>query len=189
MWGQSYVPQFPPFKVCPPNQRLVTVGYPNSTNHTLFPYPRDYVGNGYYVLITPFTLRGSNSFGTILYQMAIELGDNRGLLAPARFRLAVYLLQEAEKKITGFNEASLIAQTDEITLYPSAPQMLYANLLKPVMLESEGDYGLGVWSDSSIATAGGRFSTGFSGEPQFQWNVLRLQRLQRTHGDHPVCGG
>ena len=128
VWGQSYVPQAPSFAGCPDTQRLVTVGYRNASNATLFPYPRDAVGNGYYVQITPFTLRGSNSFGTVLYQMAIQLGDNRALYAPARFRLAVYLLQEAEKKITGFNEASLIAQTDEITLYPSAPQMLYANL-------------------------------------------------------------
>ena len=168
VWGQSYVPQVPPFPGCPASQRLVTVGYPNATNHTLFQYPSDRIYGGYYVYVTPFTLRGQSAFGTVLHQLSLQLGDNRVLFAPTRFRLVVYLLQEAEKKINGFNEASMIAQTDELTLYPSAPQTVYADLLRPVLLESEGDYGLGVWADGPLILPGGRFSSGFSGIPQFQ---------------------
>jgi hypothetical protein len=168
VWGQSYVPQFPAFKTCPPNQRLVTVGYPNATNHTTFIYPVDSIWGSEFVYVTPFTLRGQNAFGTVLYQVSLAVGENRNHFLPTRFRIAIYLLQEAEKKITGFNEASMIAQTDEITLYPSAAQVIYANLIKPVMLESEGDYGLGIWSDGYITLPGGRYGSGFTGIPQFR---------------------
>ena len=168
--AQSYVPQPIPFSQCPPGQRLVTVGYPNANNRTTFPYnDEDSLLFGDYaeVYVTPFTLRGSNAFGTVLYQVSLALLDNTRLLRPVRFRIGVYLFAEAEKKTTGFNFAALIAQTDEITLYPSRDQMLYANLLQPVLLDSEGDYGLGIYAESLMYVAGGKFETGFSGEAQF----------------------
>ena len=45
---------------------------------------------------------------------------------------------------------------------------VYANLLKPIILDSEGDYGLAIYTDSSLIIAGGDWNTGMFGENQFQ---------------------
>ena len=67
---------------------------------------------------TGFTLRGQNAFGSVMYQMAVRLGDQRWLIGePAHIRLGIYLYQEAETCDTKkFDLAALIAQTDFITV-------------------------------------------------------------------------
>ena len=120
--SQSYIPQPVPFTQCPPGQQLLTVGSMDLTNTTLFPYQDEgsmlYVDSYYpYVYVTPFTLRGQNAFGVTIYQMALNLFDNRYVLnGPAHMRLAIYLYQEAEKSTEMFDLAAVIAQTDEITV-------------------------------------------------------------------------
>ena len=149
--AQSYVPQFPAFTAssCPPGQQFVSVGSLDTYNSTLFPENQQGTQLGtywnpyyQYVYTTPFT---NTAFGAVLTQLQVNLLDNSLLPTPVYFRLALYLFQTAEKKINGYNEATLIGQTDEITLYPSKDQILYANLMQPVTLLSEGDYGIGIY--------------------------------------------
>ena len=53
-------------------------------------------------------------------------------------------------------------------LYPSGPQTLYADLLKPVTLASENDYGLAIYSSQPIGIPGGDWGTGMLGLTQFE---------------------
>ena len=126
---------------------------------------------------TPFT---NTAFGSVLSQVQMNLLDNSGLPGPVYFRIAIYLFQIAEKKSTGYNEATRLGQTDEITLYPSKDQILYANLMSPVSLLSEGDYGIGIYSNLPFFIAGGPERSGFSAEPQF-WSETEGQSRHPYH--------
>ena len=171
--AQSYVPQVPTWSQgsCAPGLRYVSFGNLDSWNTTLYPenkqgtilgsYWNDYYQ---YIYTTPFT---NTQFGAVLSQVAVNLLDNSLLPEPVYLRIGIYLMQIAEKKSLSFNEATLLGQTDEITLYPSKDQILYANLMKPVSLLSEGEYGIGIYVNKPIFIAGGAYETGFSAIQQF----------------------
>ena len=169
--SQSYIPQPAPFSSCPGGQTLLTLGNMDSTRLLgASNAPHSSGGDTQYFSLTPFTLRGQSAFGVQIYQMAISLGDNSygyGLFHPVHMRLAIYLYQEAENNTESFDLATLVAQTDEITLYPSGGQILYANLLQPVILDSEGDYGMAVYADDVFQAALGEPGTGMYGLGQF----------------------
>ena len=115
--SQPYLPEPVPFGGCPPGQRLLTLGTTDTSNQTMFPYQGDIFTDVYgYVSVTPITLHDQAAFGVKLYQMALALDDNRFLQQPAHLRLGIYLYQEAEKNVMGFDFAALIAQTDFITV-------------------------------------------------------------------------
>jgi hypothetical protein len=187
--GQSYVPQPPRLTAaaCRADQTFVSVGNLDSSNSTLFPNNAQGTQLGtywnpyyQYVYTTPFT---NTQFGAVLTQVAMNLLDNSGLPGPVYLRLAIYLFQIAEKKTMGFNEATLIGQTDEITLYPSGDQILYANLMESVSLLDEGDYGIGIYASSPIFIAGGPRSSGFSAEGQ-----VRSHHHTRNNSPEPPPG-
>ena len=81
-----------------------------------------------YVYTTPFT---NTAFGAVLSQLQMSVLDNSLLPGPVYFRMALYLFQVAEKRSTGFNEATLLGQTDEVTLYPSKDQIIYRQPHEP----------------------------------------------------------
>ena len=171
--GQAYVPNVPPFTPsnCPPGQSFVQVGRLDASNATAFPNNQQGAQLGtywspfyQYVYTTPFTNR---HFGAVLSQVAVAVLDNSGLPGPVYFRVAIYLFQEAQRNIMNFNQASLLSQTDEVTLYPSKDQVIYVNLLQNVTLESEGDYGIGIYASDQFYIAGGPRASGFSAEGQF----------------------
>ena len=150
--AQAYVPNPRPFTAsqCPPGQSFVQLGRLDSSNATAFPNNAQGTQLGalywnpyyQYAYTTPFTNR---HFGANITQLAVAVLDNSGLPGPVYFRLGLYLFQEPQRNIFGFNEAALLGQSDEITLYPSKDQVIYANLLQPVTLESEGDYGIAIY--------------------------------------------
>ena len=133
-----------------------------------------------YVYVTPFT---NPAFGVTIQQVAVGLLDNSGLRAPVTFRLGLYIFQQSERNVLSFSLASLIAQSDEIILYPSKDQVLYANLQKPVQLLSEGDYGIGIYSNAPFYIAGGARGSGFSAEGQFWYFDLNYPY---TYDDYQV---
>ena len=167
--SQSYIPQPAPFSSCASGQSLLTVGSTDVSDSSLFVTDSGIESSSSHqaVYMTPFTLRGQNAFGVVLSQMAVHVYDSNSLQVPAHLRLAIYLYQEAQNSSQAFDLAALVAQTDEITLYPSGEQTLYANLLQPVVLDSEGDYGLAIYSDSPLDLAGGPADTGVYGLGQF----------------------
>ena len=200
-WGQAYVPNVPAFTAanCPPGQQFVSIGNLDSSNKTLFPYNQQgsQLGtywNPYYqyTYVSPFT---NPKFGTVLTQVAVNVLDNSALPGPVYFRVGIYLFQEAQVKLNNFNEAALLGMTDEVTLYPSKDQIIYINLLQNVTLESEGDYGIGIYASDQFYIAGGPMKSGFSAEGEF-WDFTLFyndysvpQALMMYPGDrsHPVA--
>jgi len=131
--GQTYSPQVYPFtsSSCPSGQTFITMG-----NSSVYTYSQLYSSQIYFTPISP----SDADHGGVISQLQLALGDNSALTYPVHLRLGLYALQGSS--------ASLLAQTDEITLYPSGPQMLYANLLNAERLFSIYQYGIGVWSDN-----------------------------------------
>ena len=182
--AQSYVPQFPPFTAasCGPDQTFVQVGFPPYTagNATLFPdnSPSTYLGTYWspflpvYVYTTPFT---AFTFGATLHQITMALSDNSGLLGPVSVRLGLYLFQTPEKNVFDFNFASLLGMTDVLTLYPSKAQVVYANLMTPVKLLDEGDYGIAIYANGPVYIVGGPRYSGFSALPEFDFSYNDYQ--------------
>ena len=174
--AQSYVPQFPAFTAasCAAGQTFVQVGYPPSSasNATLFPdnAPGTTLGTYWgpftpiYVYTTPFT---SFLFGSVLHQITMALSDNSALLGPVAIRLGLFLFQSPDKNVFDFNFASLLGQTDVVTLYPSKAQTVYANLQTPVKLLDEGNYGIAIYANGPIFIVGGTRFSGFSALPDF----------------------
>ena len=173
--AQSYVPQFPEFTAanCGPDERFVQVGYrpADAKNTTLFPNNRsDESLGGYWSPTIPIytytTMFPSFTFGATLYQISVALNDNSGLLGPVAMRLGIYLMQTPENgKVIDFDFASLLGMTDVVTLYPSKAQTIFANLMKPVTLLAEGQYGLAIYVNNPIYIVGGKYESGYSGLP------------------------
>ena len=115
--SQPYIPEPVPFSRCPSGQRLLSIGFTDASNATLFPDNANQIWwTGGYVSVTPITLHDQRAFGVTLYQMALALNDNRFLGQPANVRLGIYLYQEPENNTEWFDLAVLIAQTDLITV-------------------------------------------------------------------------
>ena len=60
---------------------------------------------------------------------------------------------------------------------------MYANLLQPVILDSEGDYGMAIYTDSSLVIAGGGWNTGMFGLGQFP------EQLNQLYNDYSAPDG
>ena len=73
----------------------------------------------------------NTQFGAVLSQITLSLADNTRLAGPINLRLGLYLGGPVSY---GASSMSLMGQTAELTLYPSGPQLLYANLIQPVQL-------------------------------------------------------
>ena len=198
--AQSYVPQFPQFTAasCRDDQTFVQLGYaPESAkNASIFPdnSPGTSLGTYWgpftpvYVYTTPFT---TFTFGATLYQITAALSDNSALQGPMSIRLGLYLFQTPEKNVFDFNFASLLGMTDVITLYPSKEQVLYANLIKPVRLLSEGNYGVAIYANGPLYIVGGQRYSGFSALPEYDFGYNSYQlppSMQMWDGDkaHPL---
>ena len=174
--AQSYVPQVPALQpsVCTQaGQSFVSLGSVDSGNSTLFPFNSSSARLGdywypwlQYVYVTSFS---NVKFGAVMRQLAVGLLDNSRLYGPVRLRLGLYLFQSSQASSNYFNEAVLLGQTDEITLYPSKAQVLYADLLSPVQLLDEGDYGIGIYASDQVFIAGGPPGSGYSGDAQYWW--------------------
>ena len=122
-----------------------------------------------YVYVTPFP---RFYYGATLYQLSAVLSDNSGLLGPVSMRMGIYLFQTPEKgTVIDFDFASLLGMTDSITLYPSAAQTVYANLVKPVTLLAEGLYGIAIYVNNPIYMIGGTYDKppGYSGLPDLYY--------------------
>ena len=117
-----------------------------------------------FVYVSPIT---NSQYGVTVRQLAVGLLDNTALPAPVTLRLGLYIFQQSEASVLTFSLASLIGMTHEIILYPSKAQTLYANLLVPVQLLSEGYYGIGIYANDQFYIAGGAMGSGFSGQGQF----------------------
>ena len=126
------------------------------------------------------------AFGVLISQLSVGLLDNSALLHPVSIRLGLYIFQQSEAKLMSFSLASLIGMTDEITLYPCRDTVLYANLLKPVQLLSEGEYGIGIYASDQFYIAGGARGSGFSAEGQF-CQTAATQRSSPALSRSPVA--
>ena len=152
--GQAYTPLVTAITAasCAANSGLIKIGNDNFAD---FSRTSSSPLNGAVVYLSSYDPNAV--FGTQLTQMSLALGDNTGLSGPVHLRLGVYAMDENAGSGAEYAAATLVAQTDELTLYPSSPQTLYADLLVPVLLIGGGDYALGVWSDASFyAGSGGR---------------------------------
>ena len=74
-----------------------------------------------------------------------------------------------------FNFASLLGMTDVVTLYPSKAQTLFANLIQPVRLLDEGQYGIAIYTNGPIYMVGGPRFSGFSSLPDFGYGYNDYQ--------------
>jgi len=144
--GQSYSPQVYPFTSCPSGQTFITMG-----NASVYSYQQLYSSQISFTAISP----SDADHGGVISQLQLALGDNSALTYPVHLRMGLYALQGSS--------ASLLAQTDEITLYPSGPQMLYANLLNAERLFSIYQYAIGIWSDNYYTAGVQNDYTGYYG--------------------------
>ena len=132
--AQPYVPQEYQLSSCSSSGATVTtLGDVSVPDPTAYGVTAGIGGGTIY-----FTAFNNTAFGAALTQMSLALGINTGLTSPAHLTMGVYSLATASG-----NVMTLVGQTDEITLYPSGPQTLYANLLQPVRLLSGGQYATG----------------------------------------------
>ena len=162
--AQSYVPLVYPQSTCSSaTARLVSVG--NSSQQLQYGSVATTSLSGYgSVYLTAFN--NSGLFGAVLQQVTLPLGDNSLMSGPYTLRIGVYQLGAA---IDSYNDwgLSLLAQTDSVTVYPSAPQVLYANLLQPVQLLSGSQYAIGVWTNGGppCASSNQQCSVSVYGQP------------------------
>ena len=157
--AQPYTPIPASLASCPSGQTAVTLG-----STTLSPAD----GSFYYgslsnaqLLVLSINTTGLN--GATLSQLSLALGDNSRMAGPVQLTLGVYTyqLQPSSSPVTGL----LVAQTAEITVYPSSAQTLYASLLYPVTLMSTAgsQYGLAVWTDGYLVAGQHGYGSGYSG--------------------------
>ena len=141
--AQSYNPLVYPLTSCSsPTASLVTLG--NATVSD----PTDQVS---YFQSTEFLLTAFDNtlFGAVLSQIAVPLDDNTNAGGAIHLRLGVYTVGQVVAD-TSNSLMSLVGQTADITLFPSGPQTLYADLLQPVQLLSGSQYALAVWADNGF---------------------------------------
>ena len=137
---------------CGSGTSLFTVGSTDVTQYYAAPTPQLQAG---VVYLQPFN--NSNLGGTIS-QLSLALLDNSALTQPAHLRLGLYALSSSD----GFLSAALLAQTPEVTLFPSGPQTLYASLQSAYTVLLESTLLLGVWSDATVSSPMTMTQAGFS---------------------------
>ena len=112
------------------------------------------------------SLYNNSAYGAQLNQLTLQLADNSNLRTVVHLRMGVYSAQTAV--VVGDYGSSLqtaftlVAQTDEITLFPSAAQTLYANLQSPAALVLPGQYALAVSADAAFSVYGGGSSESYA---------------------------
>ena len=128
--SQSYIPQPGDVLNCPAGSRGFQLGNDVITDYPIIgKTPEEY---------TSWTARIStgNYTGGSLRWLSLGLGDNRALPASLDTRLALFLRVN--------NSLSLLAQTTQVTVNPSGPQILYAALSAPVTLTYGAEYVVGM---------------------------------------------
>jgi hypothetical protein len=140
--GQSYVPQAAPMSSCSSGS-LVSFG-----NNSVAALDNHGEGSGLWyndvIYVTPFL---NSQWGVVITQLSLGLTDNSELIyygGATHLRLGLFSVQADASLL-------LVGQTDEITLYPSSDEVLYANLLSPVLLEGSS-YVMSVWIDNTLFT-------------------------------------
>jgi len=132
-----------------------------------------------------FTAFNNTLFGAQLTQLALPLGNNNGpytISGPVHLRLGLYTVG-AYSAASGSSLMALVGQTDEITLFPSGPQVLYANLLSPVQLISGGQYALAVATDGSFNAYQSMTATeGYSAYPNGGYSDYSMPNTLSAYG-------
>ena len=113
------------------------------------------------------TAFNNSLFGATISQLSMQLGDNTANTFPTHLRMGVYTVGAAVAGSTQVS-MSLVAQTDELTVYPSGAQLLTANLQQPLKLLSGGQYAIGMYADSQLSVyLSSVNSLGFNGYSNF----------------------
>ena len=161
--GQSYNPYPYPQLSCPSGQTLFSLGDNNIADFNFgFAAPLSVP----YVQLMPLN---NTAIGGVLSQLSLGLGDNSASLLPVHLRLGLYLLSQTGNS----KQATLIGQTDQITLWPSPAQVLYANLLTPVSLLQDQQLALGVSADSPVLI-GQQYGAGLQGTQYYEYVELSM---------------
>ena len=147
--AQPYIPYPPPISAatCPSGSTVVNF---MTSNTSAFTYQ---TAATYTLYTSDIWLQQFNvtQFGVTLYQLQVGLLDNSNLGNAAHLRLGLYLYSS--------NSYVLIAQTAEITIYPSGPQVVVGNLPTPVALQAGATYAVGSWTDTVLYTASSSVSS------------------------------
>ena len=140
--AQLYNPQVYPLSSCSsPTASLVTLG-DASIPSLPFSTATTSLSSGSMILMA----FNNSLFGAVLTQLTFPLPDNSRLSGPYHLRMGVFLVGPPALLNSDIS-MSLLGQTDEITVFPGGPQVVYANLLQSVQLLSGSQYAIGVWSD------------------------------------------
>ena len=152
--AQDYSPQVARLTTatCPSGSSLISVG-----DDSAAPVTAGFFPGSAYSFPWQYYMRGFNGsrFGGRLQQLSLGLGDNSAQTLPVHLRLAVFL-------VLGDGNAQLLAQTDELVVYPSGAQVLYAALPAPLWLTSGGQYALAASFDQPLALSFGAVATSYS---------------------------
>ena len=146
--AQPYIPQYPLFTSCPPSAGAFTAWGDDNTTHLTNRVEQSSTSaaTASYIYLTQFN---QVAVTATIYQLSLGLLDNSQLATVAHVRLGLFVAGGA----TSGSTLTLLGQTEEIVLYPSSDQVLYANLQTPVTLPL-GAYQLGMITDTVIYTGG-----------------------------------
>lgn len=89
------------------------------------------------------TRRFNGTSGTIITQLSYGIFANT-ITSVTMLRLALFLVDR--------DALTVVGQTEEISLYTTSADIIYADLLQPVTLHS-AEYAIGAWHSASIFTA------------------------------------
>ena len=124
--AQSYLPQPGDVLSCPPGSGGFQLG-----TDDILRFPTVAQTPGEYTSWTARVATGNYTGGSLRW-LSFGLGDNSGLTASLDLRLALFLRLN--------HSLALLAQTVQVTVNPSGPQVLYAALPFPVTLTLGAEY-------------------------------------------------
>ena len=154
--GQTYSPLASPLTSssgCAAPSTFVQLG---DDNYADFPNSQYYGLQPGQVYMSAFP---NSIWGAQVTQLSLALGDNSGAAGPVHLRMGIYAMGGSGVSLT----ASLLGQTDEVTVYPSGAQTLYANLLTPVQMLGGNQYSLAVWADAALQAGSGGSNASYIG--------------------------
>lgn len=141
--AQPYVPQPQPFTQCPENAgQVIHLGNHDVTTLT------DQFAMASASQLYP-TIFNVTRPGTTIYQLSLGLPSNLLLTNLIHLRLGIFY----QSQTIGNAQGKMLAQSDEITVYPSSAMVLYANLQQPIAL-AVGTYQAVLWADRYFVTGG-----------------------------------
>ena len=163
--GQDYSPQVAKLTAssCLSTASFFTVGDDsNALSPVAPPSLPGGVASPAYSFPWQYYMRGFNGshFGGVLQQLSLVLRDNSAQTQPVHLRLGVFLVLTS-------GVAQLLGQTDDLVVYPSGAQVLYAALHAPVWLTSGGNYALAATFDQPLAVGFGAVATSYSSYDQW----------------------